>query len=285
MTGIAQSGARPAAIYRGMDQATLDAAYNNSAAVVDSPRWLDDWRERSATTRARSDAQFDVPYGQKERTRLDYFPSGAASAPMFAFIHGGYWQRNAKELFSFVADGPNARGINVAVVGYTLAPQATLGEIVMEIRQSLAFLKDNAATFGFDNESIYVGGWSAGGHLTATSSNEPAVKGALAISGIFDLEPIALSYLNAPLQLTRADTEALSPLRTLRPDGVRQCIAVGGSELGELQRQSRIYAEAAQAHGIPASLCTLSGHHHFSILDELYNPGGKLTNELLKLIA
>lgn len=285
MTDIAQPVARIAAIYRGMDQATLDAAYNNSAAVADSPRWLEDWRQRSAATRAQAGAQLDVPYAPKERTRLDYFPGGRINAPLFVFIHGGYWQRNTKEVFSFIADGPNAHGIDVAVVGYTLAPQATLAEIVLEIRQSLAFLKASTAKFGFNGENIYAGGWSAGGHLTATSCSEPGIKGALPISGIFDLEPIALSYLNAPLQLTRADIEILSPLRTLRSNDIRQCVAVGGDELGELQRQSGDYAHVAQALGLPVTLRTLPGHHHFSILDELSNPGGALTGELLKLVA
>lgn len=285
MTDIAQPLAQGAAIYRGMDQATLDAAYNNSAAVSDSPRWLDDWRQRSALVRERANARLDVPYGSKQRTRFDFFPSGTAKAPLFVFIHGGYWQRNAKELFSFIASGPNARGIDVAIVGYTLAPEARLAEIVLEMRQAIAFLRDSASQFGFNGEQIYVGGWSAGGHLTATSGNEPAVKGAMPISGIFDLEPIALSYLDAPLRLSPADVDVLSPLRTLRSGAAPQCIVVGGGELAELQRQSRIYTERAQSIGLSAKLRTLPGHHHFSILDELSDHNGALVSELLSLIS
>ena len=265
-----------------MTQIALDAAYNNGAAVSDSLQWLDTWRKRSATLREVDGAQLDIPYGLKQRQRLDFFSSGAAAAPLFVFIHGGYWQRNAKELFSFVASGPMAHGIDVAVIGYTLAPEARLSEIVDEVQEGLAFLRKNANLFRFNPETIYVGGWSAGGHLAAMVCNHPDVKGVLAISGIFDLEPIALSYLNAPLQLNPHEIATLSPLKTLGPGAVQQCVAVGGNELPELKRQSALYAETAQRLRLPASLYSLSGHHHFSILDELSDPDGVLTCELLK---
>lgn len=285
MTDIAHSATRAPLVYRGMNQVALDAAYNNGAAVSDSPQWIDKWRERSAMLRATDTAQLEISYGSKQRQRFDYFPSGVVNAPLFVFIHGGYWQRNDKELFSFVAGGPMAHGIDVTVIGYTLAPEAGLTEIVEEIREGLAFLRKDANRFGFNSEKIYVGGWSAGGHLSAMACGDPNVKGILAISGIFDLEPIALSYLNAPLQLNPNEIENLSPFQILRPGVARQCIAVGGNELPELQRQSSLYAETARRLRSPITLRTLPGHHHFSILDELYDPNGVLTGELVKLVT
>ena len=92
-------------IYRGMDRHALDAAYNNSVAVADSPQWLERWRARSKELRAGTHARLDVPYGKRPRERLDYFTSGAQRPPLFVFIHGGYWQRNDKEMFAFVCDG------------------------------------------------------------------------------------------------------------------------------------------------------------------------------------
>ena len=92
---------------------------------------------------------------------LDYFPSGATHAPLFVFIHGGYWRRTEKERFSFIVPGPRAHRINVAIPGYTLAPDARLSDIVAEIRQALNFLADRADDLGFDRSNIYIGGWSA----------------------------------------------------------------------------------------------------------------------------
>ena len=154
-------------IYRGMDRAALDAAYDNTAAVTDSQNYRARWWEASAAIRARPESQLDLRYGMRPRATLDYFPTGAAGAPLFVFIHGGYWQRNEKERFSFLASGPLARGINVAVPGYTLAPEARLTDIVAEVRQALTFLADRAGELGFDRNNIYIGGWSAGGHLVA----------------------------------------------------------------------------------------------------------------------
>jgi arylformamidase len=285
VTDTAQPAARTAPIYRGMDRATLDSAYNNSAAVADSARWLETWRLRSMVVRAMRGVRLDVPYASGERTRLDYFPWGKRGAPLFVFIHGGYWQRNDKEIFSFVAEGPHAHGIDVAVIGYTLAPAARLSDIVAEIALALTFLDKNADQFGFRRENICVGGWSAGGHLAALVSELPTVRGALVISGIFDLEPIALSYINGPLGLDRDEIKTLSPLQRLRGGAAPQTLAVGGNELSELQRQSAVYAEAARRLGLPVKLRTLPGHHHFSILDELAEGDGILTRELLGLIS
>jgi len=285
VTDSVSPAADTAPVYRGMDRATLDAAYNNSAAVADSVEWLTRWRRRSGDFRAMPGARLDVAYGIRERERLDYLPSGANQAPLFVFIHGGYWQRNTKEDFAFVAQGPHARGVDVAIVGYTLAPAARLSDIVAEIRQALTFLKDNADQFGFSPRNIFVGGWSAGGHLAAIVCDHPAVSGALAISGIFDLEPIALSYINDALRLDRNEIENLSPIYQLRAGDTPRCLAVGANELSELQRQSTAYAEAASRLGLSVKLRILPHHHHFSILDEFAEADGILTGDLLKLIS
>ena len=201
------------------------------------------------------------------------------------FLHGGYWQRNSKDMFAFIAEGPRQRGIDVAVVGYTLAPAARLSEIVREVSDALTFLHGNAAVFGFDRRALCVGGWSAGGHLAAVSCGHPAVRSALAISGIFDLEPIALSYINDRLRLDAGEVAALSPARTLRPGMAPLAVAVGGDELPELQRQSTSFHGVADALGVAMALHVLPGHHHYSILDELARPDGALTRELLRLVG
>ena len=272
-----------AAIYRGMDRATLDAAYDNTEQVADSQDYRARWWEASAAIRAKPASRLDLRYGERPRATLDYFPA-ADGGPLFVFIHGGYWQRNEKERFSFTAIGPNAHGINVAVPGYTLAPDARLTDIVAEMRQALSFLAARADQLGFDPAKVFVGGWSAGGHLTAAVSGHPAVAGGIPISGIFDLEPIALGVLNDKLQLSADEVAKLSPLNNLPARSPPLELFVGGAELPELKRQSQDYATAARSRGLPVNLTTLPGHHHFSILDELSSPEGALTHALLKLV-
>jgi arylformamidase len=283
---MAETSERPAptkAIYRGMDQAALDAAYNNAVAVADSQDWLARWRERSAAVRAEPYARLDIPYGSRPRERFDYFSAGARRAPLFVFIHGGYWQRNDKDTFAFVADGPRAHGIDVALVGYTLAPDVRLTDIVGEIHQTVSVLAERANDLGFDRDRLFVGGWSAGGHLTAMAASHPAMRGGLPISGIFDLEPIALSYLDEKLALDAAEIAAQSPLRMLASPMAPLRLFVGGGELPELRRQSAEYADAARERGLPVALTELLGHNHFSILDELCRPEGAITRTLVEM--
>jgi arylformamidase len=127
-------------------------------------------------------------------------PAGSSAprtnAPTLLFIHGGYWQSRAKEVFTIMAEGPMAHGINVALIGYTLAPDATLDEIVAEIHGGIDYLAGHLPALGGDGGGIVVSGWSAGGHLTAMALSHPMVAAGLAISGIYDLEPIRHSYLN-----------------------------------------------------------------------------------------
>src|SRR5260221_11226413 len=157
-----------AALYRGMDRPTLDAAYNSGGGVANSAQIGADWQVRS--DRLRSSAS-EVRYGTAERNRIDLFEA-APGAPLFVFIHGGYWQMRAKENFAFLAAGPLAHGIGVALVGYTLAPQKRLDGIVAEIGAALDFLARECG----------VPGWPAGGHLTAMAMGHPRARGRRAIS-------------------------------------------------------------------------------------------------------
>ncbi len=194
-----------------MDQRTLDAAYNNSAAVADSEEYLAAWKARSAAVRSRMPQHLDLAYGDKPATRLDFFSCGRPGAPTLLFFHGGYWQRNSKEGFAFVAEGPLAHGFHVALAGYTLAPFARLDVIVGEVRSALRWLHANVAALGGDPCQIFLSGWSAGGHLAAMLMDEPASRGGIAISGLYDLEPIRHSYLNNKLRTRRGGSAAQQP--------------------------------------------------------------------------
>ena len=254
-------------MYRGMDRAALDAAYNNSAAVTDSAKIVAGWEARSARLRTAHPEGMGLRYGPDERNRIDYF-AARRDGPVLAFIHGGYWQNRSKEVFSFVAEGPLAWGINVALVGYTLAPQKRLDGIVAEIRVALSWLRDNVPMIGGDPNKLLVSGWSAGGHLTAMAIGHPAVKGGLAISGIFDLEPMRLSYINDKLRLDEAEARRNSP----GPTDKKLLIAYGADELPELRRQSEDYATVlnTKATSVPR-------RNHFTVLEELASPHGALT--------
>src|SRR5271169_6240212 len=116
-------------LYRGMNRTQLDAAYNNSAAVPERDAVVAGWAARSARVRREYAGRLDLAYGETSRERLDLFLTADPKAPTLAFIHGGYWQMNDKESFAFLADGLVPRGINFALVEYTLAPAARMDRI------------------------------------------------------------------------------------------------------------------------------------------------------------
>jgi arylformamidase len=268
----------------GIDRAALDAAYNNSAAVAESAALMADFRARSDALRARHGEALDLRYGPDERNRIDYFAADA-QGPVLVFIHGGYWQMRAKEDFSFLALGPLAHGMHVAFVGYTLAPAKRLSGIVDEVQAAITWLVERAGEFGGDPARLFVSGWSAGGHLAALSLDDPAVAGALAISGIYDLEPIRLCYINDKLRLDAAEARRLSPLHRMPARSAPLVIAFGGDELPELRRQSETYAAARGRAGLPGRLARLAGHNHFTILEELASPDGALTQLVCELAS
>lgn len=263
-----------------LSHAERDAAYNNSAAVADYAEWVARWTDMSARRRAESHAVLDVPYGPRERNRIDLFP-GDPSAPTLVYIHGGYWQRGAREWYSCMGEGVGAHGWSSAIVGYTIAPEARLADIVAEIHAALTWLGANATAHGLGAKRI-LAGWSAGGHLTAMGLSSPAVCAGLAISGIFELGPIRDTYLNEKLSLDDAEIAALSPLR-LPPVAKPLAIAYGTAELPPLVHDSRALHALRSAAHLPGSLIPLPRKNHFDALEELRLPDGTLTRACLDL--
>jgi arylformamidase len=266
-----------------LDQAGRDACYDNTRAVADSARQVEARDEASAAYRAAHPAGLDIAYGLGARNALDLYPARDGAAPCLVFLHGGYWQRGARELFACFAEGPNAAGWSVAMVGYTLAPEASLTQIVAETGAALDWLAANGAAHGIRGPLI-LSGWSAGGLLTAMQLAHPAVAAGLAISGVYDLAPIRQTYLDAKLGLTDAEIAALSPLR-LPAVGKPLCIAYGTRELPALVHDARnLHALRAAAHA-PGPLLPVPGAEHFSVLDALRRPDGILVRAAHALLG
>ncbi|WP_425993318.1 alpha/beta hydrolase [Afipia sp. DC4300-2b1] len=270
--------------WRKLTQEQLDLGFNNTLHVPETPSIVAEWDRLSAEMRARHPQSLDLRYGPRERNRIDFLKAGD-DGPTLVFIHGGYWQTRAKENFTFCAAGPMAHGINVALIGYTLAPDATLGQIVDEVRTGIDYLVTELPALGGDPDRMIVSGWSAGGHLSSMSLGHPHIKAGLLISGIYDLEPISHSYLNAKLNLDDATIQRNSPMRN--PGGVNKplVIVAGSGELPLLRKQSADYAAHRAAYGLPVIYEEIPKANHFTMMDELASPTGRLTTLARQLFA
>jgi acetyl esterase/lipase len=269
--------------WRNMSQRDRDLGLNNGVAVAGSADMVAGWEQRSAAMRQRQPAHLDLRYGLRQRNRVDFFKA-AESAPTLLFIHGGYWQNRAKEVFAMFAEGPMAHGINVALIGYTLAPDATLDEIVTEIHAGIDYLAGQLPALGGDAGGIVVSGWSAGGHLTSMALSNPHVRAGMAISGIYDLEPIRHSYLNEKLGLDEAMSRRNSPM--MQPGGAPKPLSLvaGSAELPLLRKQTADFAGHRARYGLPVTYEEIPGADHFTIMNELLSPTGRITTLIRQLL-
>ena len=272
------------ALYRGMDKAALDAAYNNTQAVPDFPTVLADFQARSERLYNETPCRRDLRYGSSARERYDWLSCGESGAPTFVFIHGGYWQNCTKEDFAFIAKGPLAKGFNVVLAEYTLAPEASMARIVSQLGTLLDHLSEDRDDLGTASRPLCLSGHSAGGHLSAAHRSHQAVMSALAISPLVDLEPISLSWLNEKLKLSSNEIDSYSPIRHIGK-GAPMVIAVGADELPELVRHTDEYALACEAAGEKIARVHVPECTHFSVLDDLAQPEGLLMKELTQLIS
>jgi acetyl esterase/lipase len=268
--------------WQAMSQQDRDLGLNNGVAVKGSAEMVAGWEQRSGEMRKRFPDHLDLRYGPRERNRIDFLKA-RDKAPTLLFIHGGYWQTRAKETFAVFAGGPMAHGINVALIGYTLAPDATLDEIVAEIHGGLDFLTAQLPGLGGDPSRIVVSGWSAGGHLTSMALSHRSVKAGMAISGIYDLEPIRHSYLNVKLGLDEATSHRNSPM--MQAGGVAKplSLVVGSAELPLLRKQTADFAGHRAKYGLPVTYEEIPDANHFSIMDELVSPAGRITTLIRQL--
>jgi len=268
--------------WRGMSQEDRDRGLNNGVAVAGSADIVAGWERRSAEMRGRYSDHLDLRYGPRERNLIDFLKS-AEKGPTLVFIHGGYWQHRAKEVFTLFAAGPMAHGINVALFGYTLAPDATLDEIVAEIHQGIDFLIEQLPALGGNASRIVVSGWSAGGHLASMALSHPQVKAGMGISGIYDLEPIRHSYLNVKLGLDEVMSRRNSPAMQAGGAMKPMSLVVGSAELPLLRKQTANFACHRAKYGLPVTYEEIPGADHFTIMNEMVSPTGQITTLIRQL--
>src|SRR5437773_4558714 len=227
-------------VFRHYDQEALDREYNNRLKVPEFAEYLDRWPRTSEAARRELPCRLDVRYGASPGETLDIFPAdGPGPAPVHVFIHGGYWHRMDKADFSYVARGLRPAGAATVVLDYGLVPAIDLDELVRQCRAAIAWVHRHARQWGGDPDRIAISGHSAGGHLVAmllatdwAASGVPAdvVKAGCAISGLYDLEPIRLCYLNRVLALTPEVAQRNSPVHLAPARPTPLILAVGGTE-------------------------------------------------------
>jgi arylformamidase len=272
-----------------------EAQYNNRVLVPEHPQIFAHWVAESAKTRATARCELELEYGTSYLEKLDLFFPETPSKALLVFIHGGYWRSLDKNDFSFLAPAFTQQGVTVAMINYGLAPQLRVDDVVRQSRVALAWLAQNARRYGADANKIYVAGHSAGGHLAAmmAATHWPSVsttlpldliKGAISISGLYDLEPIRFTAVNQDVRLDAAAAQRLSPALMRPASAMPIVMAVGGNESDEFKRQNQLlldrWSNLCSMQDIP-----LPGTNHFTVVEELGNAQSPLHRAALAMMG
>jgi arylformamidase len=275
----------------------LERQYNARLSIPEHPEIFARWAERSREARDALPCVLDVAYdegpGRSGNATLDVFPAEGRSRALLMYIHGGYWRSLDKGDFSFLAPAFRAAGVTLAVVNYALAPTVSVSHIVRQMLLASAWLWRTAGALGADRDRMFVAGHSAGAHLAAMmlaaqwpryAADLPAdlFKGGLAVSGIYDLQPLLAVSVNQDLRLDAREAERLSVAYMPPATGAPLSTAVGGLESAEFKRQNALIGECWKS--CLRRDIAMPGFNHLTVAAELGNPASPLFAGALDLI-
>lgn len=281
------------ALYRQFTtHAEIDAEYDVDRSVPDFSVYARHYTDESRLARHRLRCELDIPYGPTRDETLDIFPAAERDAPVFVFIHGGYWRMLSSKEFSCVALGLHQLGITVAVVNYALAPRVSIDEISRQARAAVAWVLRRIERHGGDPTRVVLGGHSSGGHLTAMCMQtawaddyglpQDPLCGAVMVSGLFDLRPLRFSNMQPQLQLDDGVIQRNSPLFHLRASPTPALITWGEDEPSEFRRQSERYLQGWKETGNRAKVWAQTGANHFTAIYGFEDPKSLLCQWVLQ---
>jgi arylformamidase len=277
------------------EKTNYDLLYNPRLVVPNYQQIFDRWERDSERARASLDCYIDVPYGPTDSETIDIFRAQGKSKGLLIYIHGGYWRSLDKKRFSFIAPALVREGITVAVPNYALCPAVQVEDIVMQMVQVCAWLYRNGGNFGAPSGRLNVCGHSAGGHLAAmmlcclwskysVDLPQKVVSAAFSISGLYDLtEIVKVPSVNCDVRLTEKSALKASPAFLPPATDAPFYTAVGSEENEGFHIQNRLIAKKwgkVLRADIPCP-----GANHFTVLDQLCNPGTDLFSSVVNMVG
>ncbi len=286
-------------VFLDYDQVELDAAYDQTVYEPDIDQLSAKLKADSDMVRARLGNPRRAAYGSKEIEKLDIYPASRTNAPIFIFIHGGRWRVATAHDYGFPAETFVRAGAHLVAPDFDWVQDVggDLNVLASQVRHAIAWVYRNAASFGGDPRRIYLGGHSSGAHLAGVAITTSwkdlglpgdCIKGAVLLSGMYDLKPVRLSSRSSYVKIDDATEDALSPQRHIDRLSVPLVVAYGTRETPEFQRQSRDFAAAVKSAGKPVELIVARDCVHMETVESLGNPyglAGSATLKMMKLVA
>jgi arylformamidase len=275
-----------AKIFLNYDPAELDRQYDQRAWAANAVAVIDRYGAASDAARRRLGEPSVFAYGATPQETIDLYPTDRDQAPLQIFLHGGAWRLLSKRESAFAAATFVAAGAHFIAVDFARLPQVTLPELVTQVRRAIAWIYRHAATFGGNRDRIYLSGHSSGAHLAANAVvtdwarecdlPNDLIKGAICVSGIYDLKPVRLSARSSYVILDDVAEHALSPQRHLDKLTCPVVVAHGEFESDEFKRQAREFAAGASRIQRKVQLIEGIGLNHFELVETLASADGLL---------
>jgi arylformamidase len=280
-------------VWLDLDQQELDDAYDQSKYAANLQQIVKRYATNSEAVRARLGAPKRLAYGTTPIEGLDLYPTRRPNAPVHVFIHGGAWRSGVAKNSAYQAETFVNAGAHYIAPDFNnvIETKGDLMPMADQVRRAVAWVYKNAASFGGDQNRIYLSGHSSGGHLAGVVLTtdwmdfglpKDVVKGGVCCSGMYDLKPARLSARSSYIKFTDETEQALSSQRHLDRLNCPVIVAYGTYETPEFQRQSRDFAAAVKAAGKPVELLVGEGYNHFEMPELFANPYGLLGRAALE---
>ena len=279
-----------AVVYKGFRKEEIEFHFNPQVAVPDHPRWAEERRKASLRVRGTVKSWLNVPYGNSPRQVMDIFPGDKAGTPVLVYIHGGYWRGGNKDDNCQFAEVFVRRGVTVVVLEHDLCPSVTVTEIVRQARSAVAWVYGHISAYGGDPSRLYLSGSSAGGHLVAMALAHDwekqglprhMIKGAVAISGVYDLDAVLHVSVNEEIRLDAESARENSPFLHPPLPYTPLVVAVGGGEPRGWKQMSEDFFRLCRERGVECEYLEIPDAHHFSLSSHLADPDSPLARAIL----
>ena len=278
-------------LYKGFRPDEMEYQYNPRASVPEFPELAKIRAAQAQKVRETAKSWLNISYGNSPREMLDIYAADKAGGPVLVYIHGGYWRSGSKEDNCNFVPTFTKRGATVVLVEYDLCPNVTVTDIVRQTRAAIAWSCKNITRYGGDPTRIFVSGHSAGGHLTAmalahdwTKEGIPqdCIKGAVATSGVYDLDMVMKISVQEQVRMTPEIAKANSPfLNSLRVK-CPMVVAVGGAEPKGWQQMAEDYFNHCKRHGMNVEYLVVPGANHYTMSEKLRDDANPLTQAMIK---
>ena len=256
----------------GYSQEQLDRVFDQASWAPRMKELEEQIASESAAVR-RQMPPHTVRYGKSEDEVLDIFAAaGARDAPVMIFIHGGAWIRSTKDDASFAAPVFTRRGAIYIAVNYSSLATVRMPEIAEQCARAIEWAVRNVSNYGGSPQRIFISGHSAGAHLSgcmlatdwkARGLEANPIRGALLLSGLYELRPVMLSSRRSYVHLDDAEVNALSPIRHLGRMSSPVTVVSADQDTPEFKRQSKVFADAIDAMGLLTAHHVLFNANHF----------------------